>query len=107
MILVSCSLSTSRRPAKYWLRVMVSEAAKVTQEDISYEMDDGRQLPVTVAFKNDILVIQTTTKQELLPFDGISSELVAVYNVGEMSDDVLSRLRGQGEPHRSLTILAR
>ena len=77
---------------------MVSEAAKVTQEEISFEVHDGRQLPVTVAFKNDILVIQTTTKQELLPFDGISSELVAVYNVGEISDDVLSRLRGQGEP---------
>jgi hypothetical protein len=77
---------------------MVSEAPKTTYQDISFEMHDGRRLPVTVALKNDLLVLQTTAKQELLPFDGISSELVAVFDVSELGDEILSKLQGQGEP---------
>jgi hypothetical protein len=80
--------------------VMVSEVARATYEDVSFEVHDGRRLPVVVAFKGDSLVIQTIAKQELLPFDGISCELVAVYNVTDVHDDVLSRLRGPGKYSR-------
>lgn len=76
---------------------MVSEGAKNTYQDISFEMHDGRRLPVVAAFNNDLLVIRTTAKQELLPFDGISSELIAVFNISEIGDNVLVRLQGQGE----------
>lgn len=76
---------------------MVSEAAKATQDDVSFEMHDGRQLPVSVAFKNDLLVIQTTAKQELLPFDGVPCELLAVYTITDIGDEVLSKLRGPGK----------
>lgn len=80
--------------------VMVSEAARVAYEDVSFEVHDGRRLPVVAAFKGDSLVIQTIAKQELLPFDGISCELIAVYNVADVSDEVLSRLRGPGKYSR-------
>jgi hypothetical protein len=76
---------------------MVSEAAKATYHDISFEMHDGRRLPVVVALKNDLLVLQTTAKQELLPFDGISSELVAVFDVSGLGDETLAKFHGQGE----------
>lgn len=77
---------------------MVSEAPKTTYQDISFEMHDGRRLPVTVALKNDLVVLRTTAKQELLPFEGISSELVAVFDVSELGDEILSKFQGQGEP---------
>jgi hypothetical protein len=79
---------------------MVSEVARATYEDVSFEVHDGRRLPVVVSFKGDSLVIQTIAKQELLPFDGISCELVAVYNVSDVNDEVLSRLRGPGKYSR-------
>lgn len=75
---------------------MASEAAKNVYYDASFEMHDGRRLPVVVAVKADLIVIQTMAKQELLPFDGITSELIAVYSISEIGDDVLSRLNGPG-----------
>ncbi|KAJ9097806.1 hypothetical protein QFC19_006674 [Naganishia cerealis] len=59
-------------------------------------MHDGRRLPVVVAVKSDLLVIRTTAKQDILPVDGVSSELIAVYNISEISDDILSKLHGEG-----------
>lgn len=76
---------------------MVSEAAKDVYHDACFEMHDGRRLPVIVAVKADLIVIQTLAKQDLLPVDGISSELIAVYSVSEIGDDILSRLHGQGK----------
>ncbi|KAJ9121035.1 hypothetical protein QFC24_005016 [Naganishia onofrii] len=75
---------------------MVSEAAKDVYHDASFEMHDGRRLPVIVAVKADLIVIQTLAKQDLLPVGGISSELIAVYSISEIGDDILSRLHGQG-----------
>lgn len=76
---------------------MISEATKTTYHDISFEIHDGRRLPVVASLKNGLLVLQTTSKQELLPFDGISSELIAVFDVSELGDETLAKFHGQSE----------